>query len=164
MDWQLELMFTLRAIVAAGLGGFIGWEREWHGREAGIRTYASGALGSCVFALISSHIPDAEPSRLAANIVTGVGFLGAGIILRDRGRTVGLTTAATVWATAAVGTAVGFGMYPLATLTAVIVFGVLAAHHLPGWNRLSRIHSEVSCNDDATKANEEQRHGRENET
>tara|TARA_R110002072_G_scaffold303078_1_gene492943 strand:- start:27841 stop:28308 length:468 start_codon:yes stop_codon:yes gene_type:complete len=150
MDWQLELMFAVRALVAAALGGFIGWEREWHGREAGIRTYASVALGSCVFALISSHIPDAEPSRLAANIVTGVGFLGAGIILRDRGRTVGLTTAATVWATAAVGTAVGFGMYPLACLTAVIVFGVLAAHHLPGWNRLSRNRSEVSRDNDAT--------------
>ena len=137
MDWKLELMFAVRVLVAAVLGGFIGWEREWHGREAGIRTYASVALGSCVFALVSSHIPGADPSRLAANIVTGVGFLGAGIILRDRGRTVGLTTAATIWATAAVGTAVGFGMYLLATLTAVIVFGVLAAHHLTDWKKLS---------------------------
>ena len=137
MDWKLELMFAVRAVLAALLGGFIGWEREWHGREAGIRTYASVALGSCVFALISSHIPGAEPSRLAANIVTGVGFLGAGIILRDKGRTVGLTTAATVWSTAAVGTAVGFGMYLLAMLTALIVFGVLAAHHLPFWTKLS---------------------------
>lgn len=138
MDWQLELMYAVRAILAAVLGGFIGWEREWHGREAGIRTYASVALGSCVFALISSHIPGAEPSRLAANIVTGVGFLGAGIILRDRGRAVGLTTAATIWATAAVGTAVGFGMYLLAILTAILIFGVLAAHHVPGWKALSR--------------------------
>lgn len=137
MDWQLESLYAIRAVVAAVLGGFIGWERGWHGREAGMRTYASVALGSCVFALISSHIPGAEPSRLAANIVTGVGFLGAGIILRERGRTVGLTTAATIWSTAAVGTAVGFGMYLLATLTSLIVFGILALHHLPGWKRLS---------------------------
>jgi putative Mg2+ transporter-C (MgtC) family protein len=137
MDWQLELMFAMRALGAALLGGFIGWERQWHGRQAGIRTYASVSLGACVFALVSAHIPGAEPSRLAANIVTGIGFLGAGIILRDRGKTVGLTTAATVWTTAAVGVAVGYGMYLLALLTSVIVFGVLAAHHLPGWKRLA---------------------------
>ncbi|WP_430453333.1 MgtC/SapB family protein [Rhodopirellula europaea] len=137
MDWQLELMYALRAIGAAVLGGFIGWEREWHGSEAGVRTYSSVALGSCVFALISSHIPDADPARLAANIVTGVGFLGAGIIMQNRDRIVGLTTAGTVWATAAVGTAVGFGMYLLGILTAAMVFGILAAHHLPGWKKLA---------------------------
>jgi putative Mg2+ transporter-C (MgtC) family protein len=145
MDWKLELMFAFRAVLAAGLGGFIGWEREWHGREAGIRTYASVALGACVFALISSHIPGADQSRMAANIVTGVGFLGGGIILRDKGRTLGLTTAATVWATAAVGTAIGFGMYLLAVLTSVIVFGVLASHHIPGWKNLAK----TKCDDAA---------------
>ncbi|WP_425400186.1 MgtC/SapB family protein [Aeoliella sp.] len=144
VDWQLEAMYAVRVVVAAFLGGFVGWEREWHGREAGIRTYASVALGSCVFALISSHIPGAEPSRLAANIVTGVGFLGAGIILRDRGRAVGLTTAATIGATAAVGTAIGFGMYLLAALAALIIFGVLAAHHIPGWKALSRNSEEAT--------------------
>ena len=147
MDWELESMFAFRALVAAVLGAFIGWEREWHGREAGIRTYAAVGLGSCVFALVSSHIPNADPSRLAANIVTGVGFLGAGIILRDKGHTVGLTTAATVWATAAVGTAVGFGMYPLALLTSILIFGVLAAHHLPGWRRLARAHRHTHSPD-----------------
>ena len=116
-----------------------------------MRTYASVALGSCVFALISSHNPGAEPSRLAANIVTGIGFLGAGIILRERGRTVGLTTAATIWATAAVGTAVGFGMYLLATLTSLIVFGILALHHLPGWNQLS---SQQDRTDETSDGNE----------
>lgn len=152
MDWQLELMFALRAVVAAFLGGFIGWERQWHARQAGIRTYASVSLGACVFALVSSHIPGAEPSRLAANVVTGIGFLGAGIILRDRGKTVGLTTAATVWTTAAVGVAVGFGMYLLALLTSAIVFAVLAAHHLPGWQRLARARSVDA---DTTKSAED---------
>ena len=114
------------------------------------------ALGSCVFALISSHIPGAEPSRLAANIVTGVGFLGAGIILRDKGRTVGLTTAAPVWSNSAVGTAIGFGMYLLAILTAVIVFGVLAAHHLPGWKTLSgtRVENTAGNETDDTEVTE----------
>lgn len=131
MDWELELVLAGRTILATVLGGFIGLERLWHRREASVRTYAAVAMGSCVFALISQHIPGAEPSRLAANIVVGVGFLGAGIIIHNGNRTHGLTTAATVWATAAVGTGVGFGMYVLSTLSAVVVFLILASHHLP---------------------------------
>lgn len=142
MDWQLELLFAGRTLLAALLGGFIGWERQWHARDAGIRTYSAVSLGSCVFALVSSHIPGGDPSRLAANIVTGVGFLGAGILLRERGRTIGLTTAATVWTTAAVGTAVGFGMYLLAVCTSLMTFCLLAAHHIPGWE--SRFESSAS--------------------
>lgn len=117
--------------MATLLGGLIGLERLWHRREAGVRTYAAVAMGACVFALVSQHIPGADPSRMAANIVTGVGFLGAGIIMRNGTRTYGLTTAATIWATAAVGTGVGFGMYVLSSLAAFIVFLILAAHHLP---------------------------------
>lgn len=75
--------------------------------------------------LVSSHIPGAEPSRIAANIVTGVGFLGAGVLVRGEGRTHGLTTAATLWTVAAVGTAVAFGMYVLATLAALLILGLL---------------------------------------
>lgn len=131
MDWQLELLFAGRTVLAAVLGGIIGIERFLHGSEVGVRTYASVAMGACVFGLISQHIPGAEPSRIAANIVTGVGFLGAGIILHQKGRVVGLTTAATVWATAAIGTGVAFGMYVLSALSTVIVFAVLVAHHVP---------------------------------
>ena len=138
LDWQVELTMVGRALIAAVIGAAVGFEREWHGREAGIRTYGAVSLGACAFALISSHIPGADPSRVAANVVTGVGFLGAGIILRDHGRTTGLTTAATIWATAAVGTAIGFGMYPLGILTGAITFSLLAVHDLPGWNRLKR--------------------------
>ncbi len=131
MDWELELMLAMRTVVATVLGGVVGLERSFHRREAGVRTYASVAMGACVFALISQHIPGAEPSRMAANIVVGVGFLGAGIIIQNGARTFGLTTAATVWATAAIGTGVGFGMYVLSTLSTVILFLILAAHHLP---------------------------------
>ena len=131
MDWALELQLASRLIVATVLGGLIGLERLWHRREAGVRTYASVAMGACVFALVSQHIPGVDPSRMAANIVTGVGFLGAGIIMQNGNRAYGLTTAATIWATAAVGTGVGYGMYVLSSLSALIVFLILAAHHVP---------------------------------
>ena len=97
MDWNLELLFAVRAIIAALLGALVGWERERHGSHAGIRTYAAISLGACVFGLISSHVSaSADPSRIAAQVVTGVGFLGARVILREQGRITGLTTAATL--------------------------------------------------------------------
>ena len=126
-----------RAMLAALLGALIGWEREQHGREAGIRTYAAVSLGACVFGLISSHVSTgSDPTRIAAGVVTGVGFLGAGVILREQGRIAGLTTAATIWATSSVGLAIAFGMYVLGALTTLITFALLAVHHFPGWHRL----------------------------
>jgi len=137
MDWETEILMAARTILAAVLGGLIGFERERHGREAGIRTYAAVALGACVFGLVSSHVTGAtDPTRIAAGVVTGVGFLGAGVILREQGRIAGLTTAATIWATASVGLAVAYGMYVLGLLTAAIIFALLAVHHLPSWTRL----------------------------
>jgi putative Mg2+ transporter-C (MgtC) family protein len=139
MDWNQEILMALRVVVAVLLGGFVGWEREWHGREAGIRTYAAVALGACVFALISTHVTTGNnPHVIAAGVVTGIGFLGAGVILHDRGNVLGLTTAATLWATASVGLAAGYGMYTLAVLATLIVFGLLTLHHLPGWARWKR--------------------------
>jgi len=139
MDWNLELLFAVRAIIAALLGAFVGWERERHGSHAGIRTYAAVTLGACVFGLISSHVGElADPSRIAAQVVTGIGFLGAGVILREQGRITGLTTAATLWATASVGLGIAFGMYILSVLATFIVLALLAAHHLPWWSRLKK--------------------------
>lgn len=137
MDWKLESLMAARIILAALLGAFIGWERERHGREAGIRTFGAVALGACAFALVSGHAAGVvDTTRIAAQVVTGIGFLGAGVIMHRNGNVEGLTTAATLWASASVGLAVGFGMYTLATLTALMVFGLLFAHHLPGWNKL----------------------------
>lgn len=139
MDWNQEALMAVQVVVAVLLGGFVGWEREWHGSEAGIRTYGAVSLGACVFAVISTHIATGDnPHVIAAGVVTGIGFLGAGVILRDQGNVVGLTTAATLWATAAVGLATGYRMYTLAILVSLIVFGLLALHHLPGWGRLKR--------------------------
>lgn len=138
MDWAMELQMAVRVVAAAGLGGFVGWERHWHGREAGIRTYAAVSVGACVYALISTHVTGGNnPHVVPAGVVTGIGFLGAGVIVRENGNIAGLTTAATLWATASVGLAVGYGMYMLGVLVSLIVFGLLAAHHLPGWNRLT---------------------------
>ncbi len=137
MDWNTELLMAMRALIAALLGAIVGWEREQHGREAGVRTYAAVSLGACIFGLVSSHVTGAtDPTRIAAGVVTGVGFLGAGVIMREQGRVAGLTTAATIWATASIGLAIAYGMYLLGALTALIVFGLLALHHLPAWHRL----------------------------
>ncbi|MBA4062550.1 MAG: magnesium transporter MgtC [Isosphaera sp.] len=137
MDWKVEALMAFRVMVAVVLGGFVGWERQWHGREAGIRTYAAVALGACVFALISTHVTTGNnPHVIAAGVVTGIGFLGAGVIVREQGNIAGLTTAATLWSTASVGLAVGYGMYLLGVLVSLIVFGLLAVHHVPGWDRL----------------------------
>lgn len=139
MDWNQEALMALQVVVAVVLGGFVGWEREWHAREAGIRTYGAVSLGACAFALLSTHITTGNnPHVIAAGVVTGIGFLGAGVILRDQGNVVGLTTAATLWATAAIGLATGYRMYTLAILVSFIVFGLLALHHIPGWTWMKR--------------------------
>ena len=142
MDWQLEMLMVMRTLLAALLGALIGWERERHGQDAGIRTYAAVALGASSFGLISLHATSANQidTRIAAQVVSGIGFIGAGLIMREHGRATGLTTAATLWTTAAVGLSMAFGMYIVSTLTAVITFSILAAHHLPGWNKLIKKH------------------------
>lgn len=139
MDWNIELLFVLRICIAVILGAFIGWERERHGRDAGIRTYASVALGACMFGLISQHASGAiDNTRIASGIVMGIGFLGAGIIFRDQDGVKGLTTAATIWAAASVGLAVAYGMYILGVLSAFIIYSLLAVHHLSFWRKLKK--------------------------
>jgi len=138
IDWALETMMAGRALYATLLGALVGLERQFHGGAAGIRTYGAVSLGACAFGLVSQHVMDTpDPSRIAAQVVSGIGFIGAGLILRDRGGITGLTTAATIWAIASVGLATAFGMYVLATLTAGLIFLLLAAHHIPGWNKFN---------------------------
>jgi putative Mg2+ transporter-C (MgtC) family protein len=130
-DWTLELSMAGRLIFAGLLGAFVGVEREFHNNSAGIRTYAAISMGACAFGLISMHIPAPDPTRIAAQIVSGIGFIGAGIIFKSENRVNGLTTAATIWATAAIGLAAAFKMFLLPILTALMLFGLLALHHLP---------------------------------
>lgn len=136
-----------RAILAAVLGALVGWDRERQGREAGIRTYGAVSLGACVFGLISSHVPGGDPTRIAAGMVTGVGFIGAGVILHHRGRIVGLTTAATLWSAASIGLAMAYGMYTLGMLAALIIFSLLSVNRLPWWPKIK--------NDTETKGEEQ---------
>lgn len=148
MDWNAELILSMRILYAAVLGGLIGWERENHNRDAGVRTYMAVAVGACAFSIISNHVPG-ETTRIASQVVTGMGFIGAGVILQVKGRIQGLTTAATLWATASVGMASAFGMYLLSGLTALLILGTLGLHHLPGWPRfLKKHHLRTDANED----------------
>lgn len=117
-----------RLLLAALLGGLIGLEREWRNKDAGLRTNILIAIGSAVFTLMSIELTDArtgDTSRVAAQIVTGIGFLGAGAIMRTDAGIQGLTTAATIWVNAAIGVAAGGGETHLAVITAVITLAVL---------------------------------------
>ena len=141
MDVNTELLYAFRMILAAMIGGLIGLEREHHASDAGIRTFMAISVGSCAFSLISAH-SGGDPTRIAAQVVTGIGFIGAGVIFQDKGGVAGLTTAATLWATAAVGMASAFGMYVLAIVTGGLLFATLVLHHLPGWRQLSKKHKD----------------------
>jgi len=134
IDWTMELAFVGRLLLATFLGAMIGYERERRRRAAGLRTFAAVALGSCLFSIISYYVvPDGrETTRIAAQVVTGVGFLGAGVILHGQERISGLTTAATLWATAAVGMAVGYGLYIMSITASLLLLGLLVMRHAFG--------------------------------
>lgn len=133
-----ELELFMRVIIACVLGCIIGWERERHRHivSAGIRTYGAIALGSCVFGLLSL-LDDKEPSRIAAQVVTGIGFLGGGIIFRQGDYVTGLTTAATLWATSAIGLSVSFGLYLMAFLVTILIYLLLYLPRLAWWKKIS---------------------------
>ena len=120
-----ETMIILRTLIAVFLGGIIGWERGATRQGIGIRTYSLVSMGACCFALISIHIVGTNSARVAAQIITGIGFLGAGVIIREQGKITGLTTAATLWATAAIGLACAYGMYLLAGINTLIILLLL---------------------------------------
>lgn len=119
LPWTLigHLLFS------AFLGALVGIERDLHGRPAGIRTNMIVAVGSCLFAILSSEGYESaqeDPTRIASQIVTGIGFLGAGVLLKGDGKIMGLTTAADIWLVAAIGVAVGTGWYSLAMVGTLI--------------------------------------------
>ena len=117
-----------RLALAAILGGAIGLEREYRHKPAGLRTNMLIALGSALFSILSVELGAGagSPDRIAAQVVTGIGFLGAGAILRSGENVHGLTTAATIWVNAAIGMAAGLGSYMVAAVAAAITLVVLA--------------------------------------
>lgn len=122
VDFDYEMIFRL--VLAIALGGLIGFERELKHRPAGLRTHMLVSLGATVFTVISLSF-DVEPSRIAAGIVTGIGFLGAGSIIAQKGHIRGITSAATLWVVAGIGLSVGVGQYVIAIATGLLVFAIL---------------------------------------
>jgi putative Mg2+ transporter-C (MgtC) family protein len=120
---------VLRLLLAAGLGAAIGFERERHGKAAGLRTHILISAGAALFTLASIYgfNGSADPSRVAAGVVAGIGFIGAGVIFRDitSGGLAGLTSAACIWVTAAIGLAAGAGLYLVSALTTAVTIGIL---------------------------------------
>ncbi len=124
---------VIRILVAALLGGLIGLERDKHGRAAGLRTHLLVSMGSAVFTILSAEIAHrtqgagfaADPGRIAAQIVTGIGFLGAGVILKSGNNVRGLTTAACLWAAAGIGMAAGSGFYFIAGFSTLVALAGL---------------------------------------
>ena len=127
-EWEL----LLRLILSCILGGVIGYERQSRRKSAGLRTNVLVCLGSCLIMVLSQEIyqqveglTNADPARLAAQVVSGIGFLGAGTIMKEGLTVKGLTTAACLWVVAGVGLAVGAGFYSGALFTSALVFGTL---------------------------------------
>ena len=124
---------VLRLVLSGALGGLIGAEREYRGKVAGTRTHLLVALGSALMLLVSQHGfgGQGDPGRVAAQIVSGIGFIGAGAIMVDRQSIHGLTTAAGIWVSAGIGMATAAGLYGLAVVTTVLalagleIFGII---------------------------------------
>lgn len=124
-----ELQMIFQIILAAILGGLIGFEREKAGKAAGFRTYMLVCVGTTLFTMLSvfgfSQFGGTDPSRVAAQIVTGIGFIGAGLIIFREGHVEGLTSAAGFWAIAAIGMAIGVRFYLIAIFSALFVLFLL---------------------------------------
>ena len=128
---MLDTELIRRLVTAALLGAALGFEREIRQKDAGLRTNILINVGAALFTLMSIEMsgPSGDPGRIAAQIVTGIGFLGAGAIMRTGSGVQGLTTAATVWVNAAVGVAVGGGKYHLAFIATGITLAALLVLH-----------------------------------
>jgi len=133
-SFDLEGQMLGRLLIAMVLGALIGYERESSGKPAGVRTHGMVSLGAALFTIVSVHGFGAsvDPSRVAAQIVSGIGFLGAGAIIRQSESVHGLTTAASLWVTAAIGLAVGVGMHLMSVAAALLIFVLLRFGPRPG--------------------------------
>lgn len=126
MTLEQEAIAVFQLILASVFSGLIGMDRERRDKSAGFRTHMLAGIGSCLFTIASLYaFPDADRSRVAASVVSGIGFLGAGVIVKRGGTTHDLTTAASVWSTAAIGMAVGVGAYLMAAGGTAIIWIVL---------------------------------------
>jgi putative Mg2+ transporter-C (MgtC) family protein len=125
MDLNIDMELGLRLMISFIIGGAIGLEREYRSKAAGLRTMIMICLGSTIFTELSISLGGTSPDQIASTIVTGVGFLGAGVIFKDGMTISGITTATTIWISAALGMAVGAGEYFIAIVSSLVVLVVL---------------------------------------
>lgn len=128
MDWEAPLLtFTLKLFTALLAGSFIGLEREFKGKNAGIKTNGLVALGAAIFIIASLEFKGSDYTditRVLSQVVTGIGFLGAGVILQQKDKVKGLTTAATIWCSAGLGCLAALGLYAELIIATIVVLGV----------------------------------------
>ncbi|WP_293943941.1 MULTISPECIES: MgtC/SapB family protein [unclassified Sphingobacterium] len=124
MDFTVEIKDMVAMVVSILCGGAIGFEREYKNKSAGFRTIILISLGSTIFTIVSQHGAQTD-DRISANIITGIGFIGAGVIFKDKISVHGLTTAAVIWTSAAIGMTAGIGYHALALCLTLITLGVL---------------------------------------
>jgi putative Mg2+ transporter-C (MgtC) family protein len=155
LSWP-PLLIAAKLILAMICGGAIGVEREINRKPAGLRTNVLICFGAALYMIVSRHISGGaaytDPARLAAQVVTGIGFLGAGVIIQERGSVKGLTTAATIFVVGAVGIAVGEGLFPLAafsTVLIILVLGVLRKIETAVIKRARLFHYHLKTSDPA---------------
>lgn len=140
-DWLIDSSVLLRLILAVLLGGVIGMEREMHGRPAGFRTHIVVCLGATMLMVASEYYRNYvdletvfDPNRMAAGIITGIGFLGAGAIMREENMVRGLTTAGCIWFVAGLGIVIGKGLFPLALWgTLLVVIMLVFFRYVESW-------------------------------
>jgi putative Mg2+ transporter-C (MgtC) family protein len=124
MDFIIETQDLISMLMAILCGGIIGFEREYKNKSAGLRTIVLITLGSTIFTIVSRHGAGAD-DRISANIITGIGFIGAGVIFKDQFSVYGLTTAAVIWTSAAIGMTTGIGYHALAFVFTIITLFIL---------------------------------------
>ena len=147
-ELQADIVFVARMSLAAFLAFIVGWERESRGSAAGDRTHAMVALGAAAFTSIGIESFPATAEKLIAGVVTGVGFLGAGMIMREGTNVRGLTTAAGIWAVASVGVVVGAGEYVLGVLLTGLILLILMWERLPFLSRIGVVKRHLQTSEE----------------
>jgi putative Mg2+ transporter-C (MgtC) family protein len=125
LNFNFQWEFAIRLLLAVGLSGLIGLERQLRQEPAGLRTHMIVCLGSTLITIISIYGFSIDPARIAASILTGIGFLGAGTIIAKKDKVIGLTTAASLWFIAGLGIVVGVGMYTMAIIATMLSLVIL---------------------------------------
>lgn len=148
---QTELLFFIDLVLVFIIGTAIGAEREWRGKDAGISTHTFVIAGAMLFTFLSATVDPASKSRIAAQIVTGIGFLGAGLILKDGVTVKNLTTAASIWFAGALGMAIGFGYHTIAIMAAIASLLIPRIPHVSRHPRRRVVEEKVTS--DATAYN-----------